>query len=82
TLMNRVDRIPTRGAPIVVSCSAGVGRTGTFIVAHQIKQHVERGQPFKVNELLLDLRMQRFGSVQKKEQYATLFEVAEDLTQT
>jgi len=81
-LMQRVDEVPTRGAPIVVSCSAGVGRTGTFIVAHQIKQHVERGEPFKVNELLLDLRVQREGAVQKEAQYATLFEVAEQLTQT
>jgi protein tyrosine phosphatase len=82
TLMNRVDRTSTGGAPIVVSCSAGVGRTGTFIVAHQIKQHVERKEPFKVNELLLELRMQREGAVQKPGQYATLFEVANELTQT
>ena len=75
-LSDRVDQFRKSDVPIVVSCSAGIGRTGTFIVADQIKLHVERSEPFKVNDLVSDLRMQRRGCVQNEEQYTILFEVA------
>jgi len=65
-------------APIVVHCSAGIGRTGTFCTVHSIVEKVthdfnERGigstPSCNVVETVLKLRSQRSGMVQTKEQY-------------
>jgi len=65
----------TKG-PILVHCSAGIGRTGTFCAIHSTLKKVElqlkeESEEPKVNiaEIVLELRKQRPNMVQTVEQY-------------
>ena len=65
---------------ILVHCSAGVGRTGTFLAVYKL--WLDYINP-EVKELavfptVLELRKQRCKMVQKKEQYAYVFKCLRD----
>ena len=70
-----------RGKPIVVHCSAGVGRTGTLIALSQLKHIVYSQKEAKVDlgvsvfSVVRRLREQRVLMVQSKEQYEILFDL-------
>jgi len=65
--------------PMIVHCSAGVGRSGTFCAVHmavkKLKSELidrdEIKQPIIINliDVILKMRSQRPGMVQTKEQY-------------
>ena len=55
---------PPEGPPLVVHCSAGVGRTGTFIVLDAILQRMEHEDTLNIFEYLLSIREQRIKMVQ------------------
>lgn len=68
------------GKPVVVHCSAGVGRTGTLIALSQLK-HIIYSQKsagsdmgISVFSVVRRLREQRVLMVQSKEQYEILFD--------
>lgn len=75
--------------PFVVHCSAGIGRSGTFITVHsnmeKMRRMKERSETGEINvvETILLLRKQRLGMVQTKEQemfcYLALAEAASRL---
>uniref|UniRef100_A0A914VUY4 protein-tyrosine-phosphatase n=1 Tax=Plectus sambesii TaxID=2011161 RepID=A0A914VUY4_9BILA len=57
--------------PPVIHCSAGIGRSGTFVIVDAILVMVENGSdPQSVNlcELVLELRKSRMGLIQTMEQ--------------
>ena len=57
--------------PAIVHCSAGVGRSGVFTLVDVCLSFIERSgtlDGLNVNDILLDLRMQRLGLVQTSEQ--------------
>ncbi|KHJ75838.1 Protein-tyrosine phosphatase [Oesophagostomum dentatum] len=57
--------------PCVVHCSAGIGRSGTFILVDGVLRMIELGIPeseISLNDLLVDLRCQRFGLIQTPQQ--------------
>uniref|UniRef100_A0A8C4PZI2 protein-tyrosine-phosphatase n=2 Tax=Eptatretus burgeri TaxID=7764 RepID=A0A8C4PZI2_EPTBU len=57
--------------PILVHCSAGVGRTGTFIALDQVLSDLESGSDnIDFMALVAELRWYRTGMVQTEEQYA------------
>lgn len=58
-------------APLLVHCSAGVGRTGTFIVIDQVITALEQGQPGSVDivDLIGTIREDRMALVQHTIQY-------------
>ncbi|MDP2434587.1 MAG: protein-tyrosine phosphatase family protein [archaeon] len=73
-LLRLVDAAKPTG-PIVVHCSAGIGRTGTFCTVHMnlapLSSHLPPpAQPlFDILGTVLRLRKERSGMVQTKEQY-------------
>lgn len=62
---------------LAVHCSAGVGRTGTFLAALAIVDAIDQGKPFSIEEITYRLSLQRPHSVAKSTQYITLHRVAE-----
>ena len=50
--------------PLLVHCSAGVGRTGTFILLDSVMQQMKREGTLSVFNQLKNLRMQRMKMVQ------------------
>ncbi len=60
-----------------VHCSAGVGRTGTFLASLAIIDAIDSGLPFSIEEIVYRLSLQRVHSVAKLGQYITLHKLAE-----
>ncbi|CAK5022500.1 unnamed protein product [Meloidogyne enterolobii] len=61
--------------PIVVHCSAGIGRTGTIVMIYLAQNTLRSGQRLDFYELVADLRRQRAGSVQTLDQYLYIYSV-------
>ncbi|KAA0194711.1 hypothetical protein HAZT_HAZT006014 [Hyalella azteca] len=59
--------------PILVHCSAGAGRTGTFIALWNLQQQHQRGAPIDIDATILKIREDRSLLVQSKEQYLFVF---------
>uniref|UniRef100_A0A383W4E4 Uncharacterized protein n=1 Tax=Tetradesmus obliquus TaxID=3088 RepID=A0A383W4E4_TETOB len=81
------------GAPVLVHCSAGIGRTGTFCAVDILLQRLdawpgcnggagpERGEveaALNLPALVHELRRQRMGMVQTLEQYAFVYQAIVD----
>ncbi|KAK9514687.1 hypothetical protein VZT92_025383 [Zoarces viviparus] len=59
--------------PIVVHCSAGIGRTGCFIVSSIGCQQLRDGGEVDILETVCQLRLDRGGMIQTTEQYQFLY---------
>nr|XP_033808014.1 receptor-type tyrosine-protein phosphatase O isoform X2 [Geotrypetes seraphini] len=55
--------------PLTVHCSAGVGRTGTFIALDRLMQHIQDHEFIDILGLVSELRSHRMSMVQTEEQY-------------
>lgn len=55
--------------PIIVHCSAGVGRTGTFIALDRLMQHIQEHEYVDILGLVSEMRSHRLSMVQTEEQY-------------
>ncbi|XP_055087753.1 receptor-type tyrosine-protein phosphatase O isoform X4 [Periophthalmus magnuspinnatus] len=55
--------------PIIVHCSAGVGRTGTFIALDRLMQHIREHEFVDILGMVSDMRSHRLSMVQTEEQY-------------
>ncbi|KAI4890859.1 hypothetical protein NFI96_026417, partial [Prochilodus magdalenae] len=64
--------------PIVVHCSAGAGRTGTFIALSNILERVKAEGLLDVFQTVKSLRMKRPHMVQTVEQYDFCYRVVQD----
>uniref|UniRef100_A0A7N8YQL7 protein-tyrosine-phosphatase n=1 Tax=Mastacembelus armatus TaxID=205130 RepID=A0A7N8YQL7_9TELE len=64
--------------PIIVHCSAGAGRTGTFIALSNILERVKAEGLLDVFQTVKNLRMQRPHMVQTVEQYDFCYRVVQD----
>ena len=80
-LLNEVisQRAKANSAPIVIHCSAGCGRTGTFVVVDSLVNYFEQEKTIGdekdlVQESVLALREQRMSLVQTLRQYVLCYE--------
>ena len=55
---------PPEGPPLIVHCSAGVGRTGTFIVLDTMLQRMKIEEDLKIYDFVCQLRKRRTLMVQ------------------
>uniref|UniRef100_A0A8D3AB96 protein-tyrosine-phosphatase n=2 Tax=Scophthalmus maximus TaxID=52904 RepID=A0A8D3AB96_SCOMX len=69
----------SRHSPTVVHCSAGVGRTGTFIAIDSLIFQIERENKVDIYGIVHDLRMHRPLMVQTEDQYVFLNQCALDI---
>ncbi|XP_045147050.1 receptor-type tyrosine-protein phosphatase eta [Echinops telfairi] len=65
--------------PILVHCSAGVGRTGTFIAIDRLIYQMENENTVDVYGIVYDLRMHRPLMVQTEDQYVFLNQCVLDI---
>ncbi|XP_055843971.1 tyrosine-protein phosphatase 10D-like isoform X3 [Episyrphus balteatus] len=63
------DRIGSEQRPIVVHCSAGVGRSGTFITLDRILQQINTSDHVDIFGIVFAMRKERVWMVQTEQQY-------------
>jgi len=61
--------------PVVVHCSAGVGRTGTIVGLEMCQQTIMSGEPLSILKIVKELRACRHGAVQTDIQYVYMHRV-------
>ncbi|XP_030646855.1 receptor-type tyrosine-protein phosphatase eta isoform X2 [Chanos chanos] len=69
----------SRHSPTVVHCSAGVGRTGTFVALDRLIFQIERESVADVYGVVHDMRMQRPLMVQTEDQYVFIHQCVMDI---
>ncbi|XP_062509499.1 receptor-type tyrosine-protein phosphatase F-like isoform X2 [Corticium candelabrum] len=82
SFIRRINReYPKNRGSMVVHCSAGVGRTGTFIVIDTMLERIEYGEPIDIYSCVASLRTKRQDMVQTEAQYGFIHDaVLEALT--
>jgi protein tyrosine phosphatase len=84
-LLEAIDDLKiNKVSPIVVHCSAGIGRSGIFVAVHSIRKTIQRarkwgqhGNTIVVNipKALIGLRLQRKSLVGSSKQFAFIYEM-------
>ncbi|XP_030379316.1 tyrosine-protein phosphatase 10D [Scaptodrosophila lebanonensis] len=64
--------IGTDMRPIIVHCSAGVGRSGTFIALDRILQHINKSDYVDIFGIVFAMRKERVFMVQTEQQYVCI----------
>ncbi len=62
-------------APLIVHCSAGCGRAGTFISIDRMTRQLEESRQMDLPRFVLKMRQQRMKMVQTMEQYSFIYAV-------
>ncbi|CAI2313059.1 unnamed protein product [Caenorhabditis sp. 36 PRJEB53466] len=75
-IVELLDRARHSKGPIVVHCSAGIGRTGSVVMIEYMMDQFINGQPIEDGDkILVKIREQRNNSVQTEFQYLFVHEV-------
>ena len=60
---------PSSSHPIIAHCSAGVGRSGTFIALDRILQYIQTHDSVDIFSIVCEMRRERCHMVQNEQQY-------------
>jgi cadherin 5 type 2 (VE-cadherin) len=63
------ERVTPEQRPVVVHCSAGVGRSGTFIALDRILQSIRKYDVVDIFGIVYEMRKERVWMVQTEQQY-------------
>lgn len=78
--INLVTKIhPVSSVPLWVHCSAGLGRSGTFVTSHSLCKEIQQQKPQTINipERIIELRMQRPYLVSTTVQFEAIYEAVQ-----
>ncbi|XP_014813543.1 PREDICTED: FERM and PDZ domain-containing protein 2 [Calidris pugnax] len=67
--------------PVVAHCSAGTGRSGVLLCVDVLLSYIEKDLCFNIKQIVRDLRDQRFGMIQTKDEYLFCYEVVLEVLQ-
>ncbi|XP_026655527.2 FERM and PDZ domain-containing protein 2 isoform X1 [Zonotrichia albicollis] len=70
-----------RRGPIIAHCSTGIGRSGVLLCVEILLSHIEKDLCFNIKQIVRDLRDQRFGMIQTKDEYLFCYEVVLEVLQ-
>ena len=62
------DVLDSNHGPVVVHCSAGIGRSGTFALVDTCLVYLEKGIEFDIRDTLMEMRTCRMGLIQTAQQ--------------
>ncbi|KAI1694167.1 protein-tyrosine phosphatase domain-containing protein [Ditylenchus destructor] len=62
-------------SPLVVHCSAGVGRTGTIVIINAVLSMLVNGRDVKIYDVVKEIRSQRYNACQTDLQYLYIYRV-------
>lgn len=76
-LIRMIDQMKNqkKNGPVVVHCSAGIGRTAVFIAVHNCIEQLRQDEMIDLFTIVLRLRLQRNGMIQSMDQYAFCYRV-------
>ncbi|XP_054798865.1 protein-tyrosine-phosphatase PTP1-like isoform X2 [Prosopis cineraria] len=81
-IFKRLYCLPPKCGPIVVHCSAGIGRTGTYCAVHNTIQRILAGykSAWDLHNTICVFRSQRYAMAREKDQYFFCYKaIAEEL---
>ncbi|ETN82523.1 Protein-tyrosine phosphatase [Necator americanus] len=71
-----LSKLKNSCGPIIVHCSAGIGRTGSIVLIQHALELIHRHEPLlEMRGYLIELRKQRNNSVQTEQQYLYVHQV-------